>query len=74
MGYEPTRGDLDAQVQLTLRWWLGVLDNQTVIQAFMYVLVTCKDEEVPAKNEGARVVTKDFHCKYMQIFYDAQVQ
>ena len=27
------------------------------IQAFMYVLVTCKNEEDPFKNEGARVVT-----------------
>ena len=30
-----------------------------LIQAFMGVLVTSKNEEVPFKNEGARVVTKD---------------
>ena len=30
-----------------------------LIQAFMGVLVTCKNEEDPFKNEGARVVTKD---------------
>ena len=30
-----------------------------LIQAFMSVLVTCKNEEDPFKNEEARVVTKD---------------
>ena len=30
-----------------------------IIQAFMGVLDTCKTEEDPFKNEGARVVTKD---------------
>ena len=33
----------------------------------MVVLVTCKNEEDPIKNEGARVVTTLFI-----IFYDAQ--
>ena len=28
-----------------------------LIQAFMHVLVSCKNEEVPIKIEGARVVT-----------------
>ena len=28
-----------------------------LIQAFMYVLVTCKNEEDPFINEGARVFT-----------------
>ena len=28
-----------------------------LIQAFMYVLVTCKNEKDPIKNEDARVVT-----------------
>ena len=28
-----------------------------LIQAFMYVLITCKNEKDPIKNEGARVVT-----------------
>ena len=37
-----------------------------LIQAFMHVLVTCKNEEDPIKNEGARV--------YMGIFSDAQGQ
>ena len=31
-----------------------------LIQAFMGVLVACKNEEDPFKNEGARVVIKDF--------------
>ena len=30
-----------------------------LIQAFMGLHVTCKNEEDPFKNEGARVVTKD---------------
>ena len=30
-----------------------------LIQTFMGVLVTCKNEEDPIKNEGARVVTTD---------------
>ena len=39
-----------------------------IIQTFMEVLVTCKNEEDPLKNEDTRVVT----CKSMQIFYNAQ--
>ena len=30
-----------------------------LIDTFMSVLVTCKTEEDPIKNEGVRVVTKD---------------
>ena len=41
---------------------------------FVCVLVTCKNEEDTFKNEGARVVTKDSHCKSMRNFYDAQGQ
>ena len=48
----------------------------------MGVIVTCKTEEDPLKNEGARVVTmrvlewsqKISHCKSMQIFYNTQGQ
>ena len=36
-----------------------------LIQTFMGVLVTCKNEEDEFKNEGARVIS---HCKSMQIF------
>ena len=42
-------------------------------KSFIEVLVTCKNEEDPFKNKGARVVTIDLsHCKSMQIFYDAK--
>ena len=34
-------------------------ENQKLIQPFMGVLVTCKNEEDPFKKEGARVVTTD---------------
>ena len=40
----------------------------------MVVLVTCKNEEDPMKNKGARVATIFFHYKYMGIFPDAQGQ
>ena len=43
-------------------WWIINL-----IQAFMGVLVTCKNEEDPFKNEGARVITTDLP---MQIYHD----
>ena len=35
--------------------WLKI----NLIQALMIVLVTCKNEEDPFKNEGTRVVTTD---------------
>ena len=50
--------------------WLKI----KLIQAFMGVRVTCKDEEAPLKNKGARVVTTYTHCMSMQIFDDAQGQ
>ena len=34
-----------------------------LIQTFMGVLVTCKNEEDPFKNEGTRVVIKISNCK-----------
>ena len=34
----------------------GIWHKFKVIQAFMLVLVTCKNEEDPSKNEGTRVV------------------
>ena len=37
----------------------GIWTKFELIQAFMAVLITCKDEEDPFKNEGATVVT--FH-------------
>ena len=43
-------------------------EGGNIIQTFMYVLVTYKDEENQMKNEGARVVT----TLYSYIF-DAQM-
>ena len=34
----------------------GILAKYELIQAFIVVLVTCKNEEDPIKNEGARVL------------------
>ena len=36
----------------------GILPKFDLIQAFIVVLVTCKNEEDPIKNEGARVLTR----------------
>ena len=46
----------DAQGQITLV--LVVVSGRKLIQAFMHVLVTCKNEDDQIKNEGARVFTK----------------
>ena len=45
-----------------------------LIQTFMGALVTCKTEEDPFKNEGARVVIKDLPFLVHAVFYDAQGQ
>ena len=37
---------------------VGILAKFKLIQAFMHVLVTCKNEDDQIKNEGARVVTR----------------
>ena len=36
----------------------GILPKFELIQAFIVVLVICKNEEDPIKNEGARVLTR----------------
>ena len=36
----------------------GILPKLELIQAFIVVLVTCKNEEDPIKYEGARVLTR----------------
>ena len=36
----------------------GILPKFELIQAFIVVLVTCKNGEDPIKNEGARVLTR----------------
>ena len=47
---------LDAQGQLTPKSAAEFSPN--VNQAFIVVLVTCKNEEDPIKHEGARVLTR----------------
>ena len=37
---------------------VATLLKYELIQAFMHVLITCKNEEDPIKNEGARVFTR----------------
>ena len=50
-----------------LRWAPNVNNPfDELIQAFMIVLVTCKNEEDPMKYEGPRVVTTMLH--YPSIF------
>ena len=45
-----------------------------LIQAFMHVLVTCKNDEDQIENEGARLFTRFSHYKSMGIFPEAQGQ
>ena len=47
----------------------GILSKFELIQAFIVVLVTCKNEEDPIKTEGARLLTSLFFD-----FSDAQGQ
>ena len=48
----------DAQGQITLVLVSVSGRNLKIIQAFMHVLVTCKNEDDQIKNEGARVFTR----------------
>ena len=48
----------DAQRKLTLQSEVDSTLNSN-LSVFMVALVTCKNEEDPIKNEGARVVTTD---------------
>ena len=48
----------DAQGQLTPTSAVGIQQKFNLIQAFMVVLVTCKNEEDPIKNESSRVLTR----------------
>ena len=52
----------------------GILPKFELIQAFIVVLITCKNEEHPIKNEGAKVLTRFSHYKSMGIFSDPQRQ
>ena len=47
----------DAQGQLTPKSAVEFCRKFQLIQAFIVVLVTCKNEEDPIKNEGGRVLT-----------------
>ena len=52
----------------------GSLPKFKLIQTFMVVLVTCKNEEDPIKNEGPRVLKRFPHYKSMGFFSNAQEQ
>ena len=43
----------------------GILQKFELLQAFMVILVICKNEEDPIKNEGSRVLTRFPHYKFM---------
>ena len=47
----------DAQGQLTPKSAVEFCRKFKLIQAFIVILVTCKNEEDPIKNEGGRVLT-----------------
>ena len=47
----------EAQGQLTPKSAVEFCRKFELIQAFIVVLVTCKNEEDPIKNEGGRVLT-----------------
>ena len=49
---------LDAQGQLTPQSLVESGQNSKLIRDIMVVLLTCKYEENPIKNEGARVLTR----------------
>ena len=46
----------------------GIQPKFELIQAFIVVIITCKNEEDPIKNERARVLTSFPHYKSMGIF------
>ena len=50
------------------------LPKLKLLQAFMHVFLTCKNEVDQIKNEGARVLTRFLPYKSMGIFPDAQGQ
>ena len=46
----------DAQGQLTPQSMIGFWPNFELIGTLMVFLITCKNQEAPIKNEGARVL------------------
>ena len=69
--------DIDQKLNLmSIKGRISVANLQkfVLMQAFMYVLVTCKNEEDLIKNEGARVITNFSNYKSMGIFRFGQGQ
>ena len=52
----------------------GIPPKFELIQAFIVVLVTCKNVKDPIKNKGSRVLTRFSHYKSMGNFLVAQGQ
>ena len=46
----------------------GILPKFELIQAFIIVIITCKNEEDPINNEGARVLTRFPHICLWDFF------
>ena len=53
---------------------LQIWPNFELIQALMYVIVTCKYEKEQMKNSGQNVMTSFFPLVVYEIFSDAQGQ
>ena len=67
----------DTQGQLTPQSVVGIWLKFKLIQAFMVILVTCKNEEDPIKNEGTRVLTRlyvDFSDTQGQLTRQSEVE
>ena len=65
----------DTKGQITPEWVVvSIWPKFELVQAFMHVLVTCKNEDDSIKNDEARVVTTFSHYKSMEIFPEAQGQ
>ena len=62
----------DARGKLTPQSCFWFCFKFKLIQTFIIVLITCKNEEDPIKNEGARAVTTMLH--YPSFFSDVQRQ
>ena len=55
----------------------GIQLKFKLIQAFMVILVTCKNKEDPIKNEGTRVLTRlyvDFSATQGQLTQHSEVE
>ena len=69
--------DIEQNSILTLikgRNSIANLPKFELLQAFMHVLVTCKNEEDQIENEGARLFTRFLPLLVMGIFPNAQGQ